>query len=169
MNSLLSVAVLAVLLAVANSFALKALQKLPHAVKQAPRPFTTPFLRSSSPSDGDASDKRPANINDPTNPAVDSDGYTLYTDPETNETSRVFDSLIKYPNLFTIKIVGANDPDFKPSMISLVNKVSEVKSSSTKVNGKWLSVTVNVMVNNGDDLYKIYEEIDKDPRVKFKF
>ena len=88
MNSLLSVAVLAVLLAVANSFALNALQKLPHAVKQAPRPFTTPFLRSSSPSDGDASDKRPANINDPTNPAVDSDGYTLYTDPETNETSR---------------------------------------------------------------------------------
>lgn len=54
-------------------------------------------------------------------------------------------------------------------MISLVNKISEVKSSSTKVNGKWLSVTVNVMVNNGDDLYKIYEEIDKDPRVKFKF
>ncbi|GMH52047.1 hypothetical protein TL16_g01148 [Triparma laevis f. inornata] len=38
------------------------------------------FLPSTPPSS--------SNINDPTNPKVDADGYTLYTDPETNETSR---------------------------------------------------------------------------------
>lgn len=84
-------------------------------------------------------------------------------------TLKVFDSLVTYPNIFTLKIIGQNTPDFQPSMLAIINTISDVKSSSTKENGKWLSITVNVLVENSDNLYKIYEEVDKDPRVKFKF
>ena len=62
--------------------------------------------------------------NDPTNPDLDEQGYTLYTDPETNTTGRVFEKLVDYPSVFTIKVVGENTPTFTPDMIDLVNEVS---------------------------------------------
>ena len=66
--------------------------------------------------------------NDPTNPSLDEDGYTLYTDPETNSTGRVFEKLVDYPSVFTIKVVGENTPTFTPDMIDLVNEVRFVVS-----------------------------------------
>mmetsp|Transcript_1009 Transcript_1009/g.1841 ORF Transcript_1009/g.1841 Transcript_1009/m.1841 type:complete len:164 (+) Transcript_1009:117-608(+) len=107
--------------------------------------------------------------NDPTNPSLDEDGYTLYTDPETNSTGRVFEKLVEYPSVFTIKVVGENTPTFTPDMIDLVNEHADVKTKATKINGKWVSVTLGVLVESAEQLYTIYEAVDKDPRVKFKF
>lgn len=52
----------------------------------------------------------------------------MYTDPETNSTGRVFEKLVDYPSVFTIKVVGENTPTFTPDMIDLVNEVRFVVS-----------------------------------------
>ena len=115
-------------------------------------------------------------LNDIQNPETDSDGYTIYTDETTGEKSRVFEALIDYPNIFKMKIVG-RDPDepdkFTPDIVNTVANscgvdISMVKYTE-KTKGKWISVTVHAPVRDADMLYSLYENVDKDPRVKFKF
>lgn len=112
-------------------------------------------------------------VNDPTKPEHDDQGYTLYTDTQTGEKSRVFEALVDYPSIFTMKIVGANEGTFVPEIVALVAEacetdVTEIKHS-TKVMGKWVSVTVKAPVQTAEMLYSLYEKVDLDPRVKFKF
>ncbi len=112
-------------------------------------------------------------INDPSKPERDDQGYTLYTDTQTGEKSRVFEALVDYPSVFTMKIVGANEGTFVPEMVALVadaceTEVTNVKHT-TKVMGKWVSVTVKAPVQSAEMLYSLYEKVDLDPRVKFKF
>lgn len=116
----------------------------------------------------------PASVNDVTKPEYDDQGFTLYTNEITGKTSRVFEALVEYPCLFTIKIVGANDGAFVTDVLSIVATTCEVPESSdidhsVKVNGKWTSVTVKAPVKSADMLYQLYENIDQEPRVKFKF
>jgi len=115
-------------------------------------------------------------LNDIQNPETDSEGYTIYTDETTGEKSRVFEALIDYPNIFKMKIVG-RDPDepdkFTPDIVNTVATscgvdISMVKYTE-KTKGKWISVTVHAPVRDADMLYSLYENVDKDPRVKFKF
>jgi putative lipoic acid-binding regulatory protein len=40
---------------------------------------------------------------------------------------------------------------------------------STKVMGKWIGVSVEAPVENAEMLYSLYKNVDKDPRVTFKF
>jgi hypothetical protein len=40
---------------------------------------------------------------------------------------------------------------------------------TVRYTGKWASVTVKAPVESSKMLYELYENIDKDPRVKFKF
>jgi len=112
-------------------------------------------------------------INNPSKPERDDQGYTLYTDEQTGEKSRVFEALVDYPSIFTMKIVGANEGTFVPEMVALVadaceTEVTNVKHT-TKVMGKWVSVTVKAPVQSAEMLYSLYEKVDLDPRVKFKF
>jgi putative lipoic acid-binding regulatory protein len=112
-------------------------------------------------------------INDPTQPQVDDQGYTLYTDEETGEKSRVFEALVDYPCVFTMKIVGENEGSFVKDIVALVAEACESDvedvQHSTKAMGKWTSVTVQAPVENSEMLYTLYEKVDLDPRVKFKF
>mmetsp|Transcript_4068 Transcript_4068/g.9790 ORF Transcript_4068/g.9790 Transcript_4068/m.9790 type:complete len:295 (+) Transcript_4068:133-1017(+) len=112
-------------------------------------------------------------VNDPTKPERDDQGYTLYTDTQTGEKSRVFEALVDYPSIFTMKIVGANEGSFVPEMVALVAEACETDlvnvKHSTKVMGKWVSVTVKAPVQSAEMLYYLYEKVDMDPRVKFKF
>jgi uncharacterized protein len=113
-------------------------------------------------------------INDPTKPEFDDQGYTLYTDRETGKKSRVFEALVEYPCLFTLKIVGANEGDFVRDMLAVVAEACDCAtpddlSHSTKAVGKWTSVTVQAPVESSEMLYALYERVDLDPRVKFKF
>jgi len=112
-------------------------------------------------------------INDPTKPERDDQGYTLYTDTQTGEKSRVFEALVDYPSIFTMKIVGANEGTFVTDIVALVSEACETEVTnvkhSTKVMGKWVSVTVKAPVQSAEMLYSLYEKVDLDPRVKFKF
>jgi putative lipoic acid-binding regulatory protein len=112
-------------------------------------------------------------INDPSRPEIDDQGYTLYTDEETGEKSRVFEALVDYPCVFTMKIVGVNEGTFVQDILDVVadateSNVSDI-SHSTKALGKWTSVTVKAPVQSSEMLYTLYEKVDLDPRVKFKF
>ena len=130
----------------------------------------------------------PKKINDVTKPEYDDQGYTLYTNEETGEKDRVFEALVEYPCDFSLKIVGANEGTFVDDILQVVadacggggggggddnddNRLSpaEMIPHKTRVNGKWISVTVEAPVQNAEMLYTLYENIDKDPRVKFKF
>jgi len=111
--------------------------------------------------------------NDINKPEFDDQGYTIYTDEETGKKSRVFEALIDYPSVFKMKIIGRNESSFASEMVQLVAdscqvNVQEVEFSE-RVNGKWLSLTVHAPVESAEMVYSLYENVDKDPRVKFKF
>lgn len=113
-------------------------------------------------------------INDPSRPQLDDQGYTLYTNEETGETSRVFEALVDYPCVFTMKIVGANEGTFVQDILAVVadatqSSVSDISHSTKAVGKKWTSVTVQAPVQSSEMLYTLYEKVDLDPRVKFKF
>lgn len=112
-------------------------------------------------------------LNDVTKPEYDDQGYTLYADEETGKRSRVFEALVDYPCLFTIKIVGATEGGFLQDMLSIVattcGKETDAIQHSVKRNGKWTSITVEAPVDSAEMLYQLYENIDRDPRVRFKF
>ena len=97
----------------------------------------------------------------------------MYADEETGKKSRVFEALVDYPCNFKLKIIGANEGTFASEMVQVVADscnvdVSEVKHTE-RMNGKWVSVTVFAPVESAEMLYTLYENIDRDPRVKFKF
>ena len=82
--------------------------------------------------------------------------------------------IIHLSHLFIIKkIVGANEGLFVEEIVAVVAEACESDfeqiNHSTKVNGKWVSVTCHAPVQNAEMLYALYEKIDLDPRVKFKF
>lgn len=112
-------------------------------------------------------------LNDVNNPEYDDQGYTLYANEETGEKSRVFEALVTYPCKFTMKIVGRNEGGFVSDIVGVVAESCKVEAKDvehkTKVNGKWTSVTVQAPVESAEMLYALYENIDRDPRVKFKF
>ena len=117
----------------------------------------------------------PKAVNDVTKPEYDDQGYTLYTNEETGEKDRVFEALVEYPCEFSIKIVGANEGTFVEELLQIVADSCQTTlrvistKHTTRVNGKWISVTVEAPVQSAEMLYTLYENIDKDPRVKFKF
>lgn len=109
----------------------------------------------------------------PLDAKTDDQGYTLYENKDTGEQSRVFDALVEFPTNFKLKIVGENDGTFASEIVALVaencNVDAKVIPFSERKNGKWVSVTVTAPVESSDMLYKLYENIDRDPRVRFKF
>jgi putative lipoic acid-binding regulatory protein len=114
-------------------------------------------------------------LNDVQNPEYDENGYTLYADETTGEKKRVFEALVEYPSVFKMKIVGQDDENetFAPEIVRVVAESCGVELSMVKhtmrKNGKWTSVTVHAPVKSADMLYSLYENVDKNPRVKFKF
>lgn len=85
----------------------------------------------------------------------------------------MFEALVEYPCDFTLKIVGANEGFFVEEILAVVAEVCEAEPGRinyrTKAMGKWTSVTVKAPVKSSEMLYALYEKVDKDPRVKFKF
>mmetsp|Transcript_5558 Transcript_5558/g.7680 ORF Transcript_5558/g.7680 Transcript_5558/m.7680 type:complete len:203 (+) Transcript_5558:53-661(+) len=109
----------------------------------------------------------PKIVNSPTGEAT-----SKFSNPRVGDF-QVFDSLVKYPTDFQIKVIGDGRDGFVEDMVKIgadaTNMRPEMVSHSTREQGKWTSVTLNLYVTKADQLYKCYEEIDKDPRVKFKF
>jgi len=117
--------------------------------------------------------KKASVVNDVNNLEYDDQGFTLYADEETGEKKRVFEALIDYPCEFPIKIVGKNEGSFVMDIIEIISESCETSSKdikySERINGKWISITVQAPVKDAVMLYALYEQIDRDPRVKFKF
>jgi len=112
-------------------------------------------------------------INDVTKPETDKDGYTLYENEKTGEKKRVFDALVEYPCKFSLKVVGAKEGSFIQDIVQIVADSCNVKvddiSYTTRDKGKWVSITLKAPVDSAEMLYQLYEDVDKDSRVKFKF
>jgi putative lipoic acid-binding regulatory protein len=114
-------------------------------------------------------------LNDIQNPEYDEKGYTLYADETTGEKKRVFEALVEYPSIFKMKIVGQDDEheSFASEIVEVVAESCGVEFAeiehTKRQSGKWTSVTVHAPVESADMLYALYENVDKNPRVKFKF
>jgi putative lipoic acid-binding regulatory protein len=112
-------------------------------------------------------------VNNPSKPEFDDQGYTLYTDKETGKKARVFEALVDYPCDFTMKIVGRNEGTFVEEIVAVVAEACESQPEniphSVRAVGKWTSITVHAPVKSSEMLYSLYEKVDLDPRVKFKF
>eukprot|EP00934_Nitzschia_sp_Nitz4_P003719 Nitzschia sp. Nitz4//scaffold308_size21609//5174//12956//NITZ4_008602-RA/size21609-processed-gene-0.37-mRNA-1//-1//CDS//3329547152//3709//frame0 len=111
--------------------------------------------------------------NDPRNPEYDEKGYTLYTDEKTGQKSRVLEALVEYPCDFMLKVIGAGDGTFVTDIVAVVADTVKADPSDliykTKESGKWTSITIHIRLESSDMLYTLYERVDLDPRVKFKF
>jgi len=112
-------------------------------------------------------------INNINKPEYDKDGYMLYTNEQSGEKSRVFEALIEYPCEFKVKIVGKDEGTFVSDMVEMVTTTckssTEFVSWNERKKGQWTSITIAVPVQNAEMLYELYENIDADPRVRFKF
>lgn len=137
---------------------------------------TTAFIRKDPVSSKPYVGVGPSSLNDVTNPEYDDQGYTLYADERTGKKARVFEALVEYPCLFTLKVVGANEGEFVADVLTIIATTCQVEDAdivsidhTVKYNGKWASVTVKAPVKSAQMLYQLYEDVDRDPRVKFKF
>ncbi|CAM9355521.1 unnamed protein product [Hapterophycus canaliculatus] len=100
--------------------------------------------------------------------------YGLRMPPE-RTAERAFEYLVDYPCEFEIKVIGINEGSFADDIAATVSAVCEVETSDVRytvrdtTSGRYQSITVHAPVKNATMLYKCYELIDEDPRVKFKF
>jgi len=83
------------------------------------------------------------------------------------------DNLVEFPCLFQLKVLGYRQGEFVEDILDLIGATLGVNGRELKHShrdkGKWRSITVAVPVDSAEQLYKVYEAIDTDPRVKFKF
>lgn len=100
--------------------------------------------------------------------------YGLRMPPE-RTAERAFEYLVEYPCEFAIKVIGINEGSFANDIAATVSAVCEVDTSDVRFtvrdtsSGRYQSITVHAPVKNATMLYKCYELIAEDPRVKFKF
>lgn len=82
-------------------------------------------------------------------------------------------NLVDFPCLFQLKVVGYRQGEFVEDILDLIGNVLGTNGRELKHSfrdrGQWRSITVTVPVDSAPQLYKVYEAIDSDPRVKFKF
>lgn len=98
---------------------------------------------------------------------------------------RIIEELVQFPTDFEFKIVGLRQGDFTADVAGLVagalQRVEnlDVRNTSsmdervrvTKVRdrGKYRSVTIVAFCETGAQVYSVYEALERDPRVLFKF
>lgn len=81
-------------------------------------------------------------------------------------------SLIEFPCLFPIKIMGDTRDDFTSTMIEVIQPLSPKFDSSSiemrgSTGGKYISITCYVQVDSKDQLDDIYRALSAHPMVKF--
>lgn len=86
---------------------------------------------------------------------------------------RPIDELVEFPCVFCFKAVGEASADFEAALLERVARVlgrplqPGEHSCRQSSGGRYLSVTINVQVANGAQVYAIYEAIQEDPRVRY--
>jgi hypothetical protein len=88
------------------------------------------------------------------------------------EQRRIHD-LVQFPCEFCFKAVGRGTAGFVTSLLERVGEVlgrsvtSEEHAVRKSAQGTYESVTLNLWVTSGDQVYSIYEAMRADDRVKF--
>ena len=80
-------------------------------------------------------------------------------------------SLIEYPSLFPIKVMGANDPAFEQAVVDIARRFDpgydratlELRPSS---GGKYLGLTLHVTATSREQLDDLYRALSGHPLVK---
>lgn len=77
---------------------------------------------------------------------------------------------MKFPCVFPLKVMGANQEDFEHLVIAIIQKhanlaAEEAILSRTSRNGRFVSLTVLVQAESQEQLDKIYSELSKHERV----
>jgi len=80
-------------------------------------------------------------------------------------------SLIEYPSLFPIKVMGVNDPGFEPAMVDIAMRFDpdydraslQVRPSS---GGKYLGLTLDITATSREQLDALYRALSSHPLVK---
>jgi putative lipoic acid-binding regulatory protein len=74
-----------------------------------------------------------------------------------------------FPNVFPIKVMGANQEDFESLVLEIIRKHAtvgeEVVSSRLSRGGRYVSLTVQVNAQNQEQLDNIYRELSAHERV----
>jgi uncharacterized protein len=80
-------------------------------------------------------------------------------------------SLIEYPSLFPVKVMGANQPGFEQAMVDIALQFDpgydrgtlQVRPSS---GGKYLGLTLSVTATSRDQIDALYRSLSSHPLVK---
>lgn len=82
------------------------------------------------------------------------------------------ESLITYPSLFPIKVMGLNEDGFVHAITSIAHKHDPDFDATTielreSKEGKYLGVTITVTASSREQLDNIYREFTSNPRFKY--
>ncbi len=91
----------------------------------------------------------------------------------TQTGKKVFDDTVQFPTEFTLKVIGPNSQEFVQDIISVAALSTNAPKESIKVamketvGGKYVSITLVPYFNSADELYRCYDSISKDKRIKY--
>lgn len=86
---------------------------------------------------------------------------------------RPIEELVDFPCVFRFKAVGEATGGFVRDMLSRVARVlgrdvrDDEHSVRQSAQGRYESVTLDLFVQDGDEVYEIYEAISEDSRVRY--
>jgi putative lipoic acid-binding regulatory protein len=80
-------------------------------------------------------------------------------------------SLIEYPGLFPIKVMGVNEPGFEQAMVAIARQFDPGFDDGTlqlrpSRGGKYLGLTLSVTATSREQLDALYRSLSSHPLVK---
>jgi hypothetical protein len=80
-------------------------------------------------------------------------------------------SLIEYPSLFPIKVMGTNDPDFEQAVVEIALQFDPGYDRSTlelrpSSGGRYLGLTLSITATSREQLDGLYRSLSSHPLVK---
>jgi uncharacterized protein len=80
-------------------------------------------------------------------------------------------SLIEYPSLFPIKVMGANEPGFEQAMVDIVLQFDPAYDRTSlqlrpSSGGKYLGLTLSITATSREQLDALYRSLSSHPLVK---
>lgn len=80
------------------------------------------------------------------------------------------ETLLQFPCDFILKVFGLDNEEFEKEVLTVIRKyVTELRENSfayrRSKDNKYLSITINMHVNNKEQLDNIYRELSSNPQV----
>ena len=91
-----------------------------------------------------------------------------------NESRNAIEKTVTFPtSTFIIKVIGVNEPSFATDIVNrvavIVNETPENINVETKVTsgGKYMSISITPTFQAAEEIYRVYQSVQSDARVKF--